>query len=458
MSRNQYDFGMDSHTGMVREKNEDSCASFSTPFGQCFLVCDGMGGHSGGQTASRLAVDTIQSFLTNAPPDSDPSTKLAEAIHLANERVREKASEEPSLAGMGSTCVALIVETHPARKAWVAHVGDSRAYLLRNGKLERATIDHSKVMEMVSHGIITIEEARVHPRKNEITRAIGVHDSIKPEVRDFPIFKGDRFLLCSDGITDLISDDELQRIVSRTPVEEAPGKLVELANDRGGHDNSTIYVVELKQGTKPKAASGTFKNTVPQKHLKDIGVFLAGAAVVALAFFIFRGDRVESGEVQDVPSGEEQDSLQTIDAMLPADSIPYEEEVAPVKEELIAETEPEEDVFALSFRIIPDGFLQRDDSQFPISSFEILDDRIDRDLWQSFLCDNFPWPDSITHETIRPLLDLLEQQHPDYNYRLPTNDEIQYCLVKDSLEEDTLPLRIIRSPVPNQEDVQEEVE
>lgn len=234
-----------SHVGRVRAANEDHCDEFRASGGEELLVvADGMGGHRGGATASRLAVRTIGEVFDDDGPKDE--ALLARAIGIANERVLEKARNTPELRGMGTTVVMVLLAG--GGRGWVAHVGDSRAYRLRDGRLDPLTEDHSVVAAMVREGLLTTEQAAVHPRRNEILRSVGVDAAVEPEIRALEILPGDRYLLCSDGLSGLIDDDEIAAVLRSEPPAEAVRTLVDAANDRGGMDNITVQIAAIPGG------------------------------------------------------------------------------------------------------------------------------------------------------------------------------------------------------------------
>jgi protein phosphatase len=239
-----------SDPGCVREINEDSGRYFQpedpetlATKGLLFIVADGMGGHSAGEVASRMAVEFVSHFYYD---DSDePQQALESAFHGANREIHRASQKDPNLAGMGTTCTALVVRNG---SAIAAHVGDSRLYLVRDNQIYLMTEDHSAVMEMVKRGWISLEEARHHPDKNVILRAMGSHPEVEVTVWDaaFPVRAGDNFLLCSDGLYDLVEDDEIRRTVISLDTSTACQHLIALARERGGHDNITVALVNLK--------------------------------------------------------------------------------------------------------------------------------------------------------------------------------------------------------------------
>jgi len=241
---------MSSDVGCVRELNEDS-GTYVQPDdpellrskGLLIVVADGMGGHSAGEVASRLAVDVVtRAYYEDG---GDARSALEKAFHEANREIHKAAENDASKNGMGTTCTALVLQNGTAISA---HVGDSRLYLVREGSIYLMTEDHSAVMEMVKAGLITLEQARHHPEKNVILRAMGSHPEVEVTTwqEPFPVKAGDRFLLCSDGLYDLVEDEEIKRIVMLSAPQTACESLIALAKERGGHDNITVGVVSLK--------------------------------------------------------------------------------------------------------------------------------------------------------------------------------------------------------------------
>lgn len=240
-----------SDRGRVRLNNEDACGQFipTSPeqleeMGAVFVVADGMGGHRGGEIASRIAVRTILAFYS-ANADEDRSQALTRAFREANTTILQESVADSTLFGMGTTCTA--VALHRGR-AYFAHVGDSRAYLMRAGDVTQLTRDHSIVGEMVRSGIISDEDARNHPRRNVITRSLGAQEDIAADTQTTPLTLevGDRFILCSDGLTTYLADSDIAEIMRENGPEDACKKMVKLANTRGGRDNITVMVVEVK--------------------------------------------------------------------------------------------------------------------------------------------------------------------------------------------------------------------
>lgn len=232
--------------GRKRAANEDNMYNTITQNGLVSVVCDGMGGHVGGATASKIAVSTIIDNLNNVYYD-DPRIAIGESIDRANRSIIQKTIEQPELAGMGSTCVLLLVR---GGKVYIGHVGDSRIYLVRSKRIVQLTKDHSYVQMLVDCGEITREQAEHHPRKNEITNALGIPNMSPATVADDAIVPeaGDCFVLCSDGLSGMVSDDTICKIISRQSemnAQERVDRLVALANENGGVDNITVQLVEF---------------------------------------------------------------------------------------------------------------------------------------------------------------------------------------------------------------------
>ncbi len=229
--------------GQVREINQDYCGEFGDPEHgrRLFVIADGMGGHRGGEVASRIAVETTAEVFEAG--GDDPADLLRVALETANVRVHEAAQENRDLAGMGTTGVCLLLET--GGRGWVAHVGDSRGYRLRGGDFEPITEDHSVVGALIRMGHITEAEARLHPQRNEILRAIGTNAEVEVQVTPLDLQPGDRYLLCSDGLSGLVTDADIAEVLGRMEPEDAARTLVQMANLAGGSDNITVQVVSI---------------------------------------------------------------------------------------------------------------------------------------------------------------------------------------------------------------------
>jgi serine/threonine protein phosphatase PrpC len=236
--------------GRKRNHNEDSYLIDEEL--QLFVVADGMGGHAGGGTASRIAVETIDRELRRvrglerspfgahtALQDSPIPEVVRVAVEKACGAIFGAAQEDPRLAGMGTTTIALLIHD---RYAFFAHVGDSRAYLMRGDLIQQISEDHSLVNEQIKAGMITPEEAKHSRYKNIITRSVGFEEEVQVDVMGLVAEPGDTFLLCSDGLANMVEDQELLELVQKSPIEDAPKRLVALANERGGDDNITVVL------------------------------------------------------------------------------------------------------------------------------------------------------------------------------------------------------------------------
>ena len=238
--------------GQERTENQDNLVVRELDWGTLLLVADGMGGHQDGSLASKIAVDVITDILADAHPDLSQPTAIQgilwEAIVQANQAIWSRANQGGGTNNMGTTVVLAVVIRG---KAYVAHVGDSRLYHIGQGLPAQITMDHTTVQAMVDHGIITMAQSKVHPDANKLAKALGVRESVEPEVRAGPLLleSGDVLMLCSDGLYDVVTDDTIADIVSRFPSEAAAKQLVQIANDAGGPDNISVIVY---QHGKPK--------------------------------------------------------------------------------------------------------------------------------------------------------------------------------------------------------------
>ncbi len=221
------------HVGKVRRNNEDSIIVIDP---KTFVVADGMGGASAGEVASQMLVEIVKIFLLKMPRPWDDKI-LSRAILLANQKIFDMAQQNSNYNGMGTTATILSLYKD---KAYFAHVGDSRIYMLRNNVLKQITEDHSYVESLVRRGDITPEQARSHPMKNVLTQAVGVVEKIFVDTANFTTQKGDMFLLCTDGLTNMIDDETIGKIMRKA--EDPAKELVEAALDAGGKDNVSVIV------------------------------------------------------------------------------------------------------------------------------------------------------------------------------------------------------------------------
>lgn len=262
-----------------RAENQDSYDWADTKFGYLVTVCDGMGGGPGGRTASTIAVREIIAGVNDGLEDSNLGNIIVKAIQRANLAILEATEDQPQLKGMGSTATVLLINDE---SAWIAHVGDSRIYQLRNGEKVFRTFDHSMVFEMVSKGVITEEQARLSAQSNIITRALGINPDVKVDIAEVPYLKGDRFVLTSDGIHGAMPEYELiMRCEKRkTPLGAIVDDIATYVDNRGRglgneHDNLTLAIIETKQSSKLKT-----------KMSKELKLFLSCILLICVVSVI----------------------------------------------------------------------------------------------------------------------------------------------------------------------------
>ncbi len=235
----QYIYGTCTDIGKVRFRNEDNLLVVVDGPVKIFAVADGMGGHSGGDVASSLALDVIKNSTFHAANLTD---SVVRAISAANAEILKKGRGSHELEGMGTT-VTLIAAS--GNRCIIAHVGDSRAYLYRQDILTRLTDDHSLVEELVRQGKITPQEASDHPQKHVLTQALGSEGSVNIETSEITVRIGDKFLLCTDGLTDLVTDEDIEYIMSKNEnLTTQARELIDKANENGGIDNMTVVLLE----------------------------------------------------------------------------------------------------------------------------------------------------------------------------------------------------------------------
>jgi protein phosphatase len=233
-----------SHPGAVRGDNEDFVGAYSPrvieDHGPLFVVCDGMGGHAAGEVASRMAVETVLTTWTTSSP-APTQQAVRSAIRQANSSVFA-ASLDAETRGMGTTCTALALS---GKEGYVGHVGDSRCYLVHRGQCSQLTADHSRVGEMLRMRLISPEQAANHPARSQLTRSLGAAPGVQVDIVRTPIHSGDSFVLCSDGVWDLVSRQEIAEACSLEAVAESAESLISLSLDRGAPDNVTVLVVRV---------------------------------------------------------------------------------------------------------------------------------------------------------------------------------------------------------------------
>lgn len=242
------EFGVKTDVGMVRDNNQDAFYVSPDENFPLFIIADGMGGHKAGEIASNMAIDIIKDNLTRDLAKTSISDKeikkiIENSIYEANRGIYIKSIENENFSGMGTTVVlAYIIKD----KIFIGHVGDSRAYILRKDKLFQVTKDHSLVEELISNGSISKEEARNHPQRNVITRAVGTSADIKIDIIVEDKYKDDTLLLCTDGLTTMVDDDKIKDLlVNSENIQETCENLVKLSNARGGFDNITVIAIEI---------------------------------------------------------------------------------------------------------------------------------------------------------------------------------------------------------------------
>lgn len=240
-------FAAGTDRGLVREINEDSYSVIAdceeTPY--VFIIADGMGGHNCGEIASRAAVEHISSSMSehNFFPEESRGTELRKLVESTNTAVYQKSLESPEANGMGTTLtMALVID----KVMTVAHVGDSRLYLVRAGNMQQVTEDHSYIEELVRKGTLTREEAEKHPRKNIITRAIGCSPILEVDILSMTMEKDDIFILCTDGLTNMLDENEIVEIAKNNDPDAACMQLIDAAKKQGGEDNITVIVIKCE--------------------------------------------------------------------------------------------------------------------------------------------------------------------------------------------------------------------
>ncbi|HMB53398.1 MAG TPA: protein phosphatase 2C domain-containing protein, partial [Thermoanaerobaculia bacterium] len=237
--------GARTDVGLVRDENQDRISRFRTPLGEVFLVVDGMGGHKGGSQAAEMTVAGLERALTSARPETPPADALRDAAAAAHAEIRHRA-ESPGTENpeMGATAVMVLLREG---RAFVAHAGDSRAYLLRGDRLSRLTNDHTVVQRMVDQGLLSEEEARAHPDASVVSRAFGRSAELELEVAEpFDLQPDDRLMLCSDGLCGYVEDAEIGAALQGSGAQAVADRLTELALAAGGEDNVSVQVLSLR--------------------------------------------------------------------------------------------------------------------------------------------------------------------------------------------------------------------
>ena len=281
-------WGASTDVGMVRQQNEDSYLAAEN----LYVVADGMGGHNAGEVASALAVTTLKA---GARTGIDSVERFRELVQQANTAIYTASLDDSTQSGMGTTLTALSIVAGEEPRVLVANVGDARTYMWRNGALTRLSVDHSYVQELVNEGIITPEEARVHPRRNIVTRALGIDRSVVVDVFSHLVRTGDRIVLCSDGLVDEVSDADIAVVLGQhSDPQDTAEALVMVANTAGGRDNTTVIVVDVLDDISEPVVLPTPDNTTPMEALapmqlapakkSKVGMVLFWSALVAIVF------------------------------------------------------------------------------------------------------------------------------------------------------------------------------
>jgi PPM family protein phosphatase len=233
-----------SRTGLKRSKNEDAAGVYESENGLLIVLCDGLGGNRGGEVASSLAVEAVNENFQQST-ENDVLDRIKGSVLAANILLRDKSESHLDLKGMATTIEVLYLNT---THAYWGHVGDSRIYYMKGGKLKQITKDHSLVQKLVDDGFLTLKEAENHPNKNIIMRAIGDNENIEIDLSKLKLNSGDsaKFFVCSDGVTAVLRDYEIENLLNIYTLEEASDKFIKIIEDRGAPDNYTFVIVEKK--------------------------------------------------------------------------------------------------------------------------------------------------------------------------------------------------------------------
>ena len=295
-------WGATTDVGMVRQQNEDSFLAEEN----LFVVADGMGGHNAGEVASALAITTVKAGAKSGIFTAD---QFRDVVVQANTAIYTASLDDSTQSGMGTTLTAVAIMPGEEPRILVANVGDSRTYLFRNGVLSRLSVDHSYVQELVNEGIITPEAARVHPRRNIVTRAMGIDRTVQVDVFSNLVRTGDRLVLCSDGLVDEVPDSDIAVILAEhTDPQETAEALVMVANANGGRDNTTVIVLDILDdisepvelpAADPTEPIETLAPAQPTAKKRRIGlggvVFWSALVAIVLGAFTLIGVYARSG-------------------------------------------------------------------------------------------------------------------------------------------------------------------
>lgn len=235
----------ETNKGVIRKNNEDNLIISEKNRYYLYAVADGMGGHKAGEVASGITINTIKEYFDNSDnfEDFKPPLFINESIKDANAKIIEEASKNQEYFGMGTTITMSVIDVDE-KTAYIGNVGDSRTYLIRGSEIKQITEDHTYVQELVKKREITLSEARRHPERNIITRAIGGENNIQTDIFEIELMDNDILLLCSDGLTTHVSDEEIFNTIKSCGCSESVKKLIKLTNDNGGTDNITVIIIE----------------------------------------------------------------------------------------------------------------------------------------------------------------------------------------------------------------------
>ena len=264
-----------------QEKNEDYFGRYDGEYGTLFIVCDGMGERNNGEIAARIAVEAVQSYIGKYHIPTEENMIIAQAIEYAQQMLMEAVNENPAFAGMGSTLVLLMMRDN---QFWYAHLGNSRLYLVRDDAITRLTRDHSEVQYLVDTGVITLEEARDHPLRGKLSKALG-HNIGDPEISGpHMLYQDDIFMLCTDGLTEYMQDEELLGHLTESP-QVAAHNLVDVARQRGSLDDISIQIIKILHGATMKAFEDeSFE--VSNRPSFDIKKYIMPVLMVALLVYL----------------------------------------------------------------------------------------------------------------------------------------------------------------------------
>ncbi len=293
-----FDYASKTHKGLVRKHNEDFLAYFDTINGHVFVLCDGMGGHNAGDVASEMATQAVEKYF-NIKYYANPFDAVEEAIKFANHLVFTHALGNSYLNGMGTTIVLALIRDD---RVFYGHAGDSRLYIFRNQQLEQLTKDHSFVQDLLNKGLISEYDATYHPRRNEITRAVGLSKDFEPEVSSKAFIPNDDdvLLLCSDGLTNMVSDKEIAEILNcKCKINEKANKLVKQAKSYGGTDNISVQIIKFHNLVQFEDTKNYYKKK--QNHFTNNEIIYFLAILVLLVWSFFAGINDNGTEINRQP-------------------------------------------------------------------------------------------------------------------------------------------------------------